>query len=694
MSGMFWAGFAKSMGDAQHERNLLSIQQDMDTRRQWLTRYDDMIKDPSWEPFQQQLMQKRSLITNTPYGKPVPKEAYAIDDLMQAEREAETAVPGVTTTGKGPYTQEELTSRQQRQQMDLWKKQQQQLHEYKMEEQELKPIAGTARITGDQLLMAGITVDAMGKPIIRGSDYIYNMTYGGKPFGVRPVEQQRDPSTNPVRRLPIRNRRNGRVTEGDFDPVTQKIRPYQLGFGERPEDFEVLAGANYYSREQLRRGAPLDFESTTITKPRFDLFGIRNSLQSPEGFKPPDAPEITFNTQPPGTQPPPTPATTPPTAPTSQAPPAAKPPTPPPTPPTPTGPPNPPAPVSPGAIDSEYAAHAAAVPRVTATAAYSSSKNVPLYALSLDLPQNPDGSNWQKDPNWAPAVLSNLSPAYADKLKVDLANIAATDPAVLWQQYVSMAYENDPRIANVPKAYQDRVRAVLKNPSLMGSIYKGQAGQQLGNIMAAAGLDIPAPISPALHQQEEFAYVTMMAAHQLEQLILKHPQLVGAIVGRAGREIDQKLGAFVFVNDPYAQEIRTRLAYFLAMEAKVLMGARPALSWVQQLKEVSANPNMTYKMLMEALYAARAHARNAYDAVNMKRYGEGYRTNWSRDLRKPGANEPGDLRFNPATSRMEELVNAGGRLMWVYIARGSSKPEIVDDLGPIPSSTQAPPTKK
>ena len=150
------------------------------------------------------------------------------------------------------------------------------------------------------------------------------------------------------------------------------------------------------------------------------------------------------------------------------------------------------------------------------------------------------------------------------------------------------------------------------------------------------------------------------------------------------------------------QELLTRTVYFLTMEAKVLMGSRPAVTWVERLADVTADPKMTIGRFLGALDAAQQHAENQMDAW----YSEMYNRPDMESVKAhrnapwmPGHVEEGDRalrsystgRIDPVTHEPEQMLfmytarrrAPGAPLEWAYVHpdNESKVREVVDDKG-------------
>lgn len=207
------------------------------------------------------------------------------------------------------------------------------------------------------------------------------------------------------------------------------------------------------------------------------------------------------------------------------------------------------------------------------------------------------------------------------------------------------------------------MEALLDNPQLVGQAPFNEKNNARILQTAFNSIGLPMPNKNVAETEKNaaiYAGVTLAALQQLRQLVLTNPTLIGMLKGRL-----ERVGIAIGTNVPLsridaglASELNTRAKYFLVMEAKVLMGSRPALAWAQELAKYTADPRMTLQQFMGALEGAEAHARN-----NIKNY---YHQLFGAKVDSmmpdknapymPGAPHVGDLRYNMSQDRYEIAV--------------------------------------
>ena len=112
---------------------------------------------------------------------------------------------------------------------------------------------------------------------------------------------------------------------------------------------------------------------------------------------------------------------------------------------------------------------------------------------------------------------------------------------------------------------------------------------------------------------------------------------IGPILGRLG-EAEQGLGASLHLSpadEALAQELRTRMKYFVFQEGKAVLGGRLPQQLMQQLESSSPNVKMDAGTLTGALNGAAGNARGVIDNVERSRFGGQVRSDSARHL--PGS---------------------------------------------------------
>lgn len=169
------------------------------------------------------------------------------------------------------------------------------------------------------------------------------------------------------------------------------------------------------------------------------------------------------------------------------------------------------------------------------------------------------------------------------------------------------------------------VKQLQENPDSikeMPAELRSTVGQ---GFLKATGLPLPSPASAASQTQETAARNALDGA-QFIQKALMNPEIrknLGPIMGRLGNA-EQAAGTAPNLSPEatkIAQELRTRMRYFVFQEGKSLFGGRVPQQLMQQLESSSANPKMDPDMLQGALNGAVGNAQSVMDNVDKQRFG-------------------------------------------------------------------------
>ena len=156
---------------------------------------------------------------------------------------------------------------------------------------------------------------------------------------------------------------------------------------------------------------------------------------------------------------------------------------------------------------------------------------------------------------------------------------------------------------------------------------------------AKTGLPLPTPAS-APAQASEMAARNALDGADFIKRALQNPAIkanIGPILGRLG-EAEQGLGASLHLSpadEALAQELRTRMKYFVFQEGKAVLGGRLPQQLMQQLESSSPNVKMDAGTLTGALNGAAGNARGVIDNVERSRFGGQVRSDSARHL--PGS---------------------------------------------------------
>lgn len=153
---------------------------------------------------------------------------------------------------------------------------------------------------------------------------------------------------------------------------------------------------------------------------------------------------------------------------------------------------------------------------------------------------------------------------------------------------------------------------------------------------SVTGLPLPTPANAQAQQTETAARNALDGASFIQEA-LKNPEIranLGPIMGRLG-SAEQALGSAPNLSPEaaqLAQELRTRMRYFVFQEGKAILGGRLPQQLMQQLESSSANPHMDPDVLTGALNGAIGNAKTVMDNVDASRFGGQMRPSSMRHL--------------------------------------------------------------
>jgi hypothetical protein len=153
---------------------------------------------------------------------------------------------------------------------------------------------------------------------------------------------------------------------------------------------------------------------------------------------------------------------------------------------------------------------------------------------------------------------------------------------------------------------------------------------------AKTGLPLPTPLSQTGQTQETAARNAIDGAMFIQKA-LQNPEIqkqLGPILGRLG-EAEQSVGTAVGLSpeaEKLAQELRTRMRYFVFQEGKAVLGGRLPQQLMQQMEQGSANVKMDPNMLQGALNGAVGNANSILDNADKQRFGGNMRPRSMRGL--------------------------------------------------------------
>jgi hypothetical protein len=202
------------------------------------------------------------------------------------------------------------------------------------------------------------------------------------------------------------------------------------------------------------------------------------------------------------------------------------------------------------------------------------------------------------------------------------------------------------------KQLQDNPDSIKEMPAEFRSV----VGQKFRE---ATGLPLPTPLSGATQTQETAARNALDGVSFIREA-LKNPEIqkqIGPIMGRLG-DAEQRVGTAVGLSpkaEQIAQELRTRMRYFIFQEGKAVLGGRLPQQLMQQMESSSANVKMDPNMLLGALKGAEDNANSVMDNADKQRFGGKMR---SREMRGQAPPASGALSTGHAVG---DVVTVGGK---------------------------------
>lgn len=181
------------------------------------------------------------------------------------------------------------------------------------------------------------------------------------------------------------------------------------------------------------------------------------------------------------------------------------------------------------------------------------------------------------------------------------------------------------------------VKQLQENPDSikeMPAELRSKVGQ---GFTQGTGLPLPTPLGESAKTQETAARNALDGASFITE-VMKNPEIrkqLGPIMGRL-QNVEQSIGAAVGLSPEatkLAQELRTRMRYFVFQEGKAVLGGRLPQQLMKQLEESSSSVKMEPAMLEGALSGAVGNARSILDNTDRQRFGGKMR---SREQRGQG----------------------------------------------------------
>jgi hypothetical protein len=184
------------------------------------------------------------------------------------------------------------------------------------------------------------------------------------------------------------------------------------------------------------------------------------------------------------------------------------------------------------------------------------------------------------------------------------------------------------------KQLQDNPDSIKEMPAELRS----SVGQKF---KAATGLPLPTALSSTTQASETAARNALDGITFIQQA-MQNPEIrknLGPIMGRLGNA-EQAVGTAVGLSpqaEQLAQELRTRMRYFVFQEGKAVLGGRLPQKLMEALESSSASVKMDPDMLQGALNGASGNAQSVMDNADKQRFGGQMR---SRAMRGQGPAVP------------------------------------------------------
>ena len=182
------------------------------------------------------------------------------------------------------------------------------------------------------------------------------------------------------------------------------------------------------------------------------------------------------------------------------------------------------------------------------------------------------------------------------------------------------------------------VHQLQDNPDTVKDLPPAMRAAVGKDFTAATGLPLPKPVSPTTQTQETAARNALDGTAFIRQA-LQNPEIrkqIGPIMGRLGNA-EAKVGSAVGLSpqaEQLAQELRTRMRYFVFQEGKAVLGGRLPQQLMKELEASSARVTMDPNMLLGAIKGAEDNAGSVLDNADKERFNGKMR---SREMRGQAA---------------------------------------------------------
>lgn len=182
---------------------------------------------------------------------------------------------------------------------------------------------------------------------------------------------------------------------------------------------------------------------------------------------------------------------------------------------------------------------------------------------------------------------------------------------------------------------------VLKqNPDAVSEIPPDLKNGVMKEFTSSTGLPFPKPLAAGTQTQEVAARNALDGAAFIEKA-LENPEIraqIGPIMGRLGNA-EQAIGTAGHLSPEaaqMAQELRTRMRYFVFQEGKAVLGGRLPQKLMDELSQSSASVKMDPDMLKGAVSGAKDNALSILDNADRERFGGQMRTREQRGYGSTG----------------------------------------------------------
>jgi hypothetical protein len=213
-----------------------------------------------------------------------------------------------------------------------------------------------------------------------------------------------------------------------------------------------------------------------------------------------------------------------------------------------------------------------------------------------------------------------------------------TNPEALQALLTARSTENFVKLLSIgqtqaetgPEAVQGWVDTLKQNPDAVSDLPPKLRGQVQREFNSQTGLPLPVKAS-AQNVTSETAARNALDGIDFIRTALKNPEIkanLGPILGRLG-QIEQTFGSAPNLSPQaaaLAQELRTRMRYFVFQEGKAVLGGRLPQNLMSELESSSPSPKMSPSLLEGALNGAEGNAQEIIQNVDRQRFGGKYRT--------------------------------------------------------------------